>query len=234
MSLQKFIIILITLQLSNLYAQDGFESLGFQAQLSIQDFSNRKASKPLQLNISGSQYFDLNFKPARLSYFGKEINNAGFMRYNGFTDEIEITDSGNVENSELILLKSDKVVPIINNVIYEYLPFRINESNTKIGYLVKIYEGTRIKLYLRKNKQFMEAKIARTSLENSFPPRYVDNIETYISIEGDTPVVLKNSKKAFLDLFNNRSDIKKFIKNEKIKFNKTESIIKIVEYVDKN
>ena len=234
MSLQKFIIILITFQLSNLYAQDGFESLGFQAQLSIQDFSNRKASKPLQLNISGSQYFDLNFKPARLSYFGKEINNAGFMRYNGFTDEIEITDSGNVENSELILLKSDKVVPIINDEIYEYLPFRINESNTKIGYLVKIYEGTRIKLYLRKNKQFMEAKIARTSLENSFPPRYVDNIETYISIEGDTPVVLKNSKKAFLDLFNNRSDIKKFIKNEKIKFKKTESIIKVVEYVDKN
>ena len=234
MSLQKFIILLIAFQLSNLYAQDGFESLGFQAQLSIQDFSNRKASKPVQLNISGSQYFDLDFKPARLSYFGKEINNAGFMRYNGFTDEIEITDSGNVENSELILLKSDKVVPIINNEIFEYLPFRINESNTKIGYLVKIYEGTRIKLYLRKNKQFMEAKIARTSLENSFPPRYVDNIETYISIEGNTPVVLKNSKKAFLDLFNNRSDIKKFIKNEKIKFNKTESIIKIVEYVDKN
>ena len=225
---------MITFQLSNLYAQDGFESLGFQAQLSIQDFSNRKASKPVQLNISGSQYFDLDFKPARLSYFGKEINNAGFMRYNGFTDEIEITDSGNVENSELILLKSDKVVPIINNEIFEYLPFRINESNTKIGYLVKIYEGTRIKLYLRKNKQFMEAKIARTSLENSFPPRYVDNIETYISIEGNTPVVLKNSKKAFLDLFNNRSDIKKFIKNEKIKFNKTESIIKVVEYVDKN
>lgn len=234
MSLQKFIIIFITFQLSNLYTQDGFESLGFQAQLSIQDFSNRKASKPVQLNISGSQYFDLDFKPARLSYFGKEINNAGFMRYNGFTDEIEITDSGNVENSVLILLKSDKVDPIINSEIYEYLPFRINESNTKIGYLVKIYEGTRIKLYLRKNKQFMEAKIARTSLENSFPPRYVDNIETYISIEGDTPVVLKNSKKAFLDLFNNRSDIKKFIKNEKIKFNKTESIIKIVEYVDKN
>ena len=84
------------------------------------------------------------------------------------------------------------------------------------------------------NTFLLEAKIARTSLENSFPPRYVDNIETYISIQGNTPVVLKNSKKAFLDLFNNRSDIKKFIKNEKIKFNKTESIIKIVEYVDKN
>lgn len=197
MSFQKFIIIVLFFQLSNLFAQDGFESLGFQAQLSIQDFSNRKASKPVQLNISGSQYFDLDFKPARLSYFGKEINKAGFMRYNGFTDEIEISDSGDIESSELVLLKSDKVIPIINNEKYEYLPFRINESNTKIGYLVKIYEGAKIALYLRRNKQFMEAKIARTSLENSFPPRYVDNIETYISIEGDTPVVLKNSKRHF-------------------------------------
>ncbi len=234
MSLQKIIIILITFQLSNLYAQNGFESLGAQAQLSLQDFSNRKVSKPVQLNISGSQYFDLDFKPARLSYFGKEINNAGFMRYNGFTDEIEISDSGDIESSELVLIKSDRVIPTINNEKYEYLPFRINETNTKIGYLVKIYEGAKIALYLRKNKQFMEAKIARTSLENSFPPRYVDNVETYISIEGNTPEVLKNSKKAFLDLFNNRSDIKKFIKNEKIKFNKTESIIQVIEYVDKN
>ena len=114
MSLQKIIIILITFQLSNLYAQNGFESLGAQAQLSLQDFSNRKVSKPVQLNISGSQYFDLDFKPARLSYFGKEINNAGFMRYNGFTDEIEITDSGDIESSELVLIKSDRVIPIIN------------------------------------------------------------------------------------------------------------------------
>ena len=66
MSLQKIIIILITFQLSNLYAQNGFESLGAQAQLSLQDFSNRKVSKPVQLNISGSQYFDLDFRPPQV------------------------------------------------------------------------------------------------------------------------------------------------------------------------
>ena len=57
------------------------------------------------------------------------------MRYNGFTDEIEITDSGDIESSELVLIKSDRVIPTINNEVYEYLPFRINETNTKIGYL---------------------------------------------------------------------------------------------------
>ena len=80
----------------------------------------------------------------------------------------------------------------------------------------------------------MEAKIARTSLENSFPPRYVDYSKTYISTSGNTPIAIKNSKKTVLKFFNNSSGLKKFIKNEKIKFNKTESIIKVVEYVDKN
>ena len=55
----------------------------------------------------------------------------------------------------------------------------------------------------------MEAKIARTSLENSFPPRYVDNIETYISIEGNTPVVLKNSKKVRKQIINLKQDVSK-------------------------
>ena len=44
----------------------------------------------------------------------------------------------------------------------------------------------------------MEAKIARTSLENSFPPRYVESEELYISSNGDTPVKLKQSKKSIL------------------------------------
>ena len=70
MSLQKIIIILITFQLSNLYAQNGFESLGAQAQLSLQDFSNRKFQNLFNLTFQAGQYFDLDFKPARLSYFG--------------------------------------------------------------------------------------------------------------------------------------------------------------------
>ena len=156
------------------------------------------------------------------------------MRYNAFTDEIEMADTPYQNNSDLVLIKSKDVIPTINGQRYEYLPYRLNKENTKIGYLIKLYEGSKYTLYIKKSKKFIEAKIARTSLENSFPPRYVDDSKTYISISGNTPIAIKNSKKTVLKFFNNSSGLKKFIKNEKIKFNKTESIIKVVEYVDKN
>ena len=63
------------------------------------------------------------------------------------------------------------------------------------------------------------------------------NIDTKLQTIVEAKKTMENLQGDMVDfknLFNNRSDIKKFIKNEKIKFNKTESIIKIVEYVDKN
>ena len=78
----------------------------------------------------------------------------------------------------------------------------------------------------------MEAKIARTSLENSFPPRYVDDSKTYISTSGNTPIAIKNSKKTVLKFFNNSISLKKFIKSEKIKFNSPQSLVKILEFLE--
>ena len=79
----------------------------------------------------------------------------------------------------------------------------------------------------------MEAKIARTSLENSFPPRYVESVELYISSNGDTPVKLKQSKKVIIKFFNSNSDkIKKYIKSEKLKVSELSSVIKIFEFAE--
>ena len=79
----------------------------------------------------------------------------------------------------------------------------------------------------------MEAKIARTSLENSFPPRYVESIELYISSNGDTPVKLKQSKRSLINFFGEKSDkIKKYIKSERLKVSEFSSIIKIFEFAE--
>ena len=106
-------------------------------------------------------------------------------------------------------------------------------GNAFIGYLVNIYDGKNDKLYLKRKKTFMEAKIARTSLENSFPPRYVESEELYISSNGDTPVKLKQSKKSIISYFKSNSDkVKKFIKSEKLKVSELSSIIKIFEFAE--
>ena len=49
--------------------------------------------------IKGSKYFDEKFKPANVKYFGKDLNQNIFLRYNAFNDELEFTN--NPENSKL-------------------------------------------------------------------------------------------------------------------------------------
>ena len=149
-------------------------------QQALIDFGNKSQRKAQPLNVQGSHYFDNEFKLAKLEYFGKELNDTGFMRYNAFRDEIEMADTQLQNETDVILLKSADVIPLINGDRYEYLPYRLESGNAFIGYLVNIFDGKDTKLYLKRKKTFMEAKIARTSLENSFPPRYVESEELYI------------------------------------------------------
>lgn len=203
------------------------------AQQALTDFGNRSSRAPQPLNIQGSHYFDAEFKSTKLEYFGKELNDSGYMRYNAFRDEIEMADTPSQAESDVILIKSADVIPLINGERYEYLPYRLESGNAYIGYLINIFDGQKDKLFLKKKKTFMEAKIARTSLENSFPPRYVESVELYISSNGSTPVKLKQSKKSIINYFGDNSDkVKKFIKSEKLKVSDLSSIIKIFEFVE--
>jgi len=204
------------------------------AQQALIDFGNRSSRASQPLNIQGSQYFDSEFKSTKLEYFGKELNDSGYMRYNAFRDEVEMADTPGQEESDLILIKSKDVIPLINGERFEYLPHRVEGGRAYIGYLVNIFNGIENKLFLKRKKTFMEAKIARTSLENSFPPRYVESTEIYISKNGDTPVSLKTSKKSIINFFGSNSEkVKKYIKNQKLKTSEVSSLIQILEFAEK-
>lgn len=229
-----YILVFIGLLTFNLQSQGNNNATVTGAtQQALIDFGNRPSRATQPLNIQGSHYFDKNFRTAKLEYFGKELNDTGYMRYNAYRDEIEMADTPSQTESDLVLIKSADVIPLINGERYEYLPHRLESGNAYMGYLIKVFNGERDKLFLKKKKTFMEAKIARTSLENSFPPRYVESTELYISSNGDTPVKLKQSKRSLINFFGEKSDkIKKFIKSERIKVSELNSIIKIFEFAE--
>lgn len=229
-----YILLFSTLLTFNLHSQGNINNnLTGATQSALIDFGNRSQRKAQPLNVQGSHYFIKDFKIAKLEYFGKELNDTGYMRYNAFRDEIEMADTQFQDETDVILLKSADVIPLINGERYEYLPYRLESGNAFIGYLVNIYDGKKDKLYLKRKKTFMEAKIARTSLENSFPPRYVESEELYISSNGDTPVKLKQSKKSIISYFKSNSDkVKKFIKSEKLKVSELSSVIRIFEFAE--
>ena len=229
-----YILLFSTLVTFNLQSQGNINNnITGATQSALIDFGNRSQRKAQPLNVQGSHYFNKDFKIAKLEYFGQELNDTGYMRYNAFRDEIEMADTQYQDETDVILLKSADVIPLINGERYEYLPYRLESGNAFIGYLVNIFNGKNDKLYLKRKKTFMEAKIARTSLENSFPPRYVESEELYISSNGGTPVKLKQSKKSIISYFKSNSDkIKKFIKSEKLKVSELSSIIKIFEFAE--
>ena len=191
----------------SIYSQGNINgNLVGSSQQALIDLGNRSPRSLQPENIQGSHYFDQDFKLAKLEYFGKELNDSGYMRYNAFRDEIEMADTPGQSESDLILIKSKDVIPLIDGERYEYLPHRVEEGRAYIGYLIKIFQGNENTLYLKRKKTFMEAKIARTSLENSFPPRYVESTDIYISINGDTPIPLKRTKNAIIGFFGSKSD----------------------------
>lgn len=231
--MKKILLTLTIITLSfNLNSQASASVTGATQQALI-DFGNRSTRAPQPLNIQGSHYFESNFKIARLEYFGRVLNDTGFMRYNAYRDEIEMADTQMQTNSDVVLIKSADVIPEIDGERYEYLPYRLENGNAYIGYLINIFNGKNDRLFLKKKKTFMEAKVARTSLENSFPPRYVESIEIYISSKGDTPVILKQTKKNLINYFQKNSDkIKKYIKSERLKVSNLNSVIKIFEFAE--
>ena len=55
------------------------------------------------LKTKGSQYYDETFKLSFIKYFNKRLAKDGYMRYNAFTDEIELADTPYAESSDISL-----------------------------------------------------------------------------------------------------------------------------------
>jgi len=204
-----------------------------RAQQAFTDLANRSKRTAKPANIQGSHYFNERFEVASLDYFGTELNDKGFMRYNAFRDEVEMASTTSQNESDLILMKSNDIVPSIGGEEYLYIPHRLEDGRAYIGYLVLLYQGNNHSVYIKRQKVFMEEVVARTGLENPFPPRFVDNIQIYVSTKGDTPVPLKQSKKGVSSFFKENSDkVRKFIKANKLKVSETDAIIKVFEFAD--
>ena len=218
---------------TELFSQQGFGGMVDRAKQAMMDLGNRSSRKPKPLNIQGTHYFNDNFEVATLDYFGTELNDKGFMRYNAFRDEIEMASTTTQNESDLILMQSKDIVPVISGEKYLYLPYRLDDGRAQIGYLILLYEGKKNTVYIKKKKVFMEEVVARTGLENPFPPRFVDEVKIYVSENGDTPNPLRTKKKAVISFFKENSDkVRKFIKANRLKVNEPNDIIRIFEFAD--
>ena len=79
----------------------------------------------------------------------------------------------------------------------------------------------------------MEGSNAKTSLERSFPPRFVEKHKYFISKNNTTKMEVKLNKKSIIDFLDVEEKlIKKIIKERKLKFKQSSDLKDILIEVD--
>ena len=230
----KKILFTVSILLSNtLYQQDISPRLDLSAQQAWEYFGNKSTIRPQIIKVQGSQYYNEEFKLSDLEYFGRKMDSIGYMRYDAYNDVIEMANTPDIERSEILLLKNSDVIATINDQEYVFLEYDEKDIKNKKGYMIRLYSGDIYSLYQKKVKIFKEAEKTKAGITESQPPRYISKTDFYIQTRDQKPELVKISKKSLINFFENQTEVKEFIKENKLKVREIESIILIIEFADK-
>lgn len=230
----KKILFTVSILLSNtLYQQDISPRLDLSAQQAWEYFGNKSTIRPQIIKVQGSQYYNEEFKLSDLEYFGRKMDSIGYMRYDAYNDVIEMANTPDIERSEILLLKNSDVIATINDQEYVFLEYDEKDIKNKKGYMIRLYSGDNYSLYQKKVKIFKEAEKTKAGITESQPPRYISKTDFYIQTRDQKPELVKISKKSLINFFENQTEVKEFIKENKLKVREIESIILIIEFANK-
>ena len=203
----------------------------------LNDADNSQSSKGNQSldlsSIEGSPYYNEEFIPGNIYYVNKIYGNYP-MRYNAFSDEVEIQRTGS--NTMESVYKSMSLSCDIDGEKFIYAKYINQKGIMQEGYLNKLNASQKYVLYEKKSKIYKEGKKAATSMHPSYPPKFEDKHEYFLSADNELPVYFKPSKKELTELFgqDKASDIKAYIKQNKIKLTQKEDLLKLMEYLNSN
>lgn len=230
----KKILFLVSILLSNtLYQQEIQPRLDLSAQQAWEYFGNKSTIRPQIITVQGTRYYEDEFKLSDLEYFGRKLESIGYMRYDAYNDVIEMASTPDVEGSEILLLKNSDVIATINKKEYVFLEYDDEDIKNKKGYMIRLYSGNNYSLYQKKVKIFKEAEKTIAGITESQPPRYTSKTDFYIQTRDQKPELIKISKKNLINFFENQTEVKEFIKENKLKVREIESIISIIEFANK-
>jgi len=196
-----------------------FAKLGEEIELSLSD-------------IDGSIYLQEDFTLGTLYDEGVSFKKI-YLRFDAYNDEVQlkhIKESDKIES----LIKNQSLSCTIDGEKYRYLEFVDIDGFKRKGYLIALMEGGNYSFYVRKIKIFKEGKQAKTSLQSSFPHRFQDKTEFYITSQGESPMQFKATKKEVIEMFGkkNKASVKSYLKNNRIDLKREGDLIGLVKFVN--
>lgn len=153
------------------------------------------------------------------------------MRYNAYSDEIEISNNPGEGNETYgALLKDPTVFVKIFKTIYVFVPHE--GSNDNGHYFNILTEGKTYHLYKMTKATFDEPFHAKTSYERNRPASFPKTTTYYLVSGGTFSELPKSHSKIIKAMGVKKKEVKEFIKVNKLNLNKEADLIKTVTYFD--
>lgn len=179
--------------------------------------------------IKGSPFLNKEFIEGEVTMNDSIKFQAVPLRYNIHSDKMEFMTENNlileVDNTtaSYIFKVGDKT--FINK------PYQQNNQK-KTGILQLLVDG-KFKLYKKYTVDF-EAAIEAKAFQESEPDRFERKKDQYfLSLPNKTPELITRKKELILVLEPEKPDIKKFIKDERIKIRSEEDLIELIQFCNK-
>ncbi|MDP2454386.1 MULTISPECIES: hypothetical protein [unclassified Kaistella] len=174
-------------------------------------------------DIRGNAYYNAVFMSAKVQNATTLMN----VRYNKYTDAIEILNDGNI----YVLPKSEKYSRIAyanSPAVFVYL-----DSGEMQGYFYEVVPG-KTRLLKKLKTEFRPEVPAVNTFTSAIPPKF-ENVKPVYYFETNNQFIKipKNTDDLIKQFTENRSEIAAFIKSNKLKISKEEDLIRLAQFLNK-
>ena len=181
-------------------------------------------------NIVGSPYANEKFVAGNIYKDEKTLFKDVQLRYNIFSDEIEISkDANKPEESYSALIKEPNTLVKIFDDIYIFVPFE--GSFEKGHYFSIITEETHFDLYKKSEVTYKQPVYAKTNYDRDRPGTFTQKHTYYLVTKDGKFYELPNSKSKIIKVMSQKgSEVKAFIKKNRLDLKSEKDLAKLVKY----
>jgi len=214
-------------------------NIGFLRSDHLPDSFLKSDGKTFKYNdINGSPYIDnrqeLKYEiPIGKLYTSKfKLVNTLFLRYNAFTDNMELSTIDDGIDYYILKKKSNSWYIVLGENKYRAYEFSSNGQN-QIGFFSIVSEkDTNQYSLLKKEKIIFKNEVKeKNGFLSSFPAEFRRIKDTYFVKIKERVIRIPKKKKDFFNLFSTKqNELKKFINKNKLKITREKDLFEIINY----
>jgi len=189
-------------------------------------------SYTLPKNYNGTPYFNEEFVLGEI-YQGEQLISKGIaLRFNMFSNEIEVKQSLDIANDEASpLTKASDIWVKINDVVIALIPF--NGSDEEGHYFQVLYEGKKLDFLKKVTKEYTTPKKASTSITRDLKGAFTDETTFFVQTKSGRMLEMPKAKNKKYLVFGSKAEIlKAYSKENRLNINKEHDLKRLLFYFD--